>query len=233
MKFIYASSEIEWASIAIQFLKQSFKNNPCPCVTLPTGNTPKPFYAMLRADPFFKDHIFDFIMLDEYAGLQKDDPRNFSHWLNRDVLDPLEIPSENRLMFDPYAANFSEECNRFRREYSQKSPLNIAFLGVGMNGHLAMNDPPLDQDSTTHIVELSDETYRSNVQYWSIDYPNAPALTRHGYTLGIKEILESDEIILLIRNKPSIVDRLKTETILNDFPASILHVHKNVTALIV
>jgi 6-phosphogluconolactonase/glucosamine-6-phosphate isomerase/deaminase len=233
MKFIHTSSEIEWAQYAVQYLKDSFQKYSCPRVTLPTGNTPKPFYAMLRSDPFFRDHKFDFIMLDEYAGLQKHDPRNFGHWLKRDVLDPLEIPSEHRLMFDPHTINFSEECDRFRREYSRKSPLNIAFLGVGMNGHLAMNDPPLNQDSTTRIVELSDETYRSNVQYWSVDYPNALPLTRYGYTLGIKEILEADEIILLIRNKKDIVTILESDEVRDNFPATILHTHPNVTALIV
>jgi 6-phosphogluconolactonase/glucosamine-6-phosphate isomerase/deaminase len=232
MKFIHAQSEAEWSDKAISLFHDSFQHHACPSITFPTGRTPEPFYTSLAKQSDHSPAEFNFIMLDEYAGLDKDDPRSFSAWLARDLLDPLRVPVERRLLFNPYAQNTESELNRFRSEMSRKPSLTLAFLGVGMNGHLAMNDPPVDAESSLRVVNMDDQTYQTNESYWEQHYPNSAPLPRQAYTLGLQEILSAEKIVLLVREKQELVERIKqTNSPDKNFPVSFLHTHPNVITL--
>jgi glucosamine-6-phosphate deaminase len=232
MKFIHTQSETEWTERAVSFFHDSFQNHACPSITFPTGRTPEPFYKELARRSDLHGVDFNFIMLDEYAGLDENDPRSFGAWLTHDLLDPLGVPATRRLMFNPYAQDTSAELDRFRSGMNITSSLTLAFLGVGANGHLAMNDPPAMAESPLRIIHMDDQTYQANCDYWETSYPDFVPLPRHAYTLGLQEILLAETVILLVRGKQQLVERIKqTNSPDENFPVSFLHTHPNVTIL--
>lgn len=203
-----------------------------PHMTFPTGNTPKPLYDSFKDDEEFTGFEWRFSQLDEYAGLQPGDPRNFSDWLARDLLDPLHVPLENRLMFKPYATDFDAELKRFKNEFKKRGVLDVAFLGVGATGHLGLNDPPAKASDKTRLVPIEGKSYEGNQAYWAAQYPDHPPLPRTGYTLGMREILEARHVVVMVRDKPELLARIQNTTSPDEnFPVSLLRTHPNTTIL--
>jgi glucosamine-6-phosphate deaminase len=160
-----------------------------PWVVLPTGNTPKPFYDALCADD--KRDYFRYLQLDEYQGLQPDDPILFSNWLARDVLDPLKI--NHRMIFNS-AAKPAEEIARIRAWYHLHQRIDVAVLGIGEDGHVGFNLPN-NNDCLTHQATLNDMTWKANNKYWGREVP------RQVTTLGISELRLAKTTILLARGE--------------------------------
>lgn len=235
MKFVKTASEKDFVFIARGFIIDTFAASACPHMTFPTGNTPKPLYASFDPKGDLAGLSWQFSQLDEYTGLKAGDPRNFGDWLRRDLLDPLYLPEKNRLMFDPYATDFDAELLRYRTEFAKRGALDVAFLGVGATGHLGLNDPPATPLDETRIVPIEGKSYEGNLDYWTGDeYSHLPPLplSLTGYTLGMKEILEAQHVVVMLRNKPALLERIE-QTIKPDrnFPVSLLRAHKNTTIL--
>ncbi len=229
IQFIHATTEQEWIYHATSFFSDCLDEYECPLITFPTGNTPAPFYQSLRNNKNIIGRDFRFLMLDEYAGLDADDPRHFSGWITRDLLDPLNVPDLQRHLFDPYATDINAECDRFRRNRNDLGKLHLAFLGVGSNGHVAMNDPPADKNSSTRIIHMDDETYNANEKYWGISDKHLP---RTAYTLGINDIFQSQKIVIFLRHKNELLERLKNIRDADEnFPVSLLYDHPHITVL--
>lgn len=230
MQFIHAHSEQEWIYHATSYFSDCLDAHECPLITFPTGNTPAPFYQSLRHNHSLIGRDFRFLMLDEYAGLSAGDTRHFGGWLTHDLLDPLKVPMSQRHMFDPYASDFQAECTRFCHYRRDMGPLHLAFLGVGSNGHVAMNDPPADIGSQTRVITMSDKTYDANMKYWGAT--STMPLPRCAYSLGMHDLFEAQKIIILIRQKPDIVDRLQNMTRPDPhFPISLFLTHPNIVVL--
>ncbi|MGE4313800.1 MAG: 6-phosphogluconolactonase [Pseudobdellovibrionaceae bacterium] len=217
---------------AAELLIQSCTPRFNALVALPTGSTPAPLYAHLRGRYVAGEQDFSsthFTQLDEYCGLTHDDPRSFAGWLSRELLNPLNIPADHRLMMDG-TANPAQEAVRIEDTIrAHGGRLDMAILGLGENGHLAFNEPGTAFDSRTHRVRLTEETRESNALYWGdIDLVPQEALT-----LGLGTIMDAHEIVLLVSgdSKAEALRETVTRTPSPDFPASCLQLHKNVTVI--
>src|SRR5688572_18058053 len=149
IRIVDAPDAISLAKVASVYFKGLLERTKKPLVTLPTGETPLPFYGELRElhdSGQIGPNAFNLVMLDEYCGLKKGDKRLFAKWLEREVLDPLGI--QLRLTFRSHAANPEKEIERFKRLYQQYAPIDIAVLGLGGNGHVAFNEPGSRFNST-------------------------------------------------------------------------------------
>ena len=111
--------------------------------------------ASLRAADIDWSRIHAFHM-DEYIGLDPRHPAGFGNFLNRAIFHHLPFASVNLL--NGKAQNLEEECNRYASVLAEH-PLDICMLGVGENGHLAFNDPPVADffdPKTVKVVELEE-----------------------------------------------------------------------------
>lgn len=189
-----------------------------PWVILPTGNTPKPFYDALCADD--KRNYFHYLQLDEYQGLQEDDPILFSNWLARDVLDKLEI--RHRMIFNS-AADPAQEIARIRSFYNDHQRIDVAVLGIGEDGHVGFNLPNNGQ-FRTHQATLNDGTWKANNTYNNREVP------RDVITLGIDELRLAKTTILLARgeSKAEALRKAFHEPASPNIPASYLQYQQNV-----
>lgn len=198
-----------------------------PVVTFPTGNTPTSFYEAMREKADKLDFIY--LQLDEYIGLQPNSNRLFSRWISREILDPFEIPHEQRVTFRSDELFPEDEVARMQKWHDEYGPLDIAVVGIGVNGHIGFNEPPSDDKTHVRVVNLAPETLDLNDTYWK----NEQKTPEKAYTLGMAEILKAKKIILLAYgiSKASILKQAFEGELTPHIPASYLQNHPDVTII--
>ncbi len=179
---------------AAAWLRSALAGISNPTVVLPTGNTPIGLYRNLAADPnrqFLGNARF--VQLDEYQGISREDSRTLSGWFRSVFLQPLSIPMTALLSFDPSVPNPDGEAARVDAAVTQAG-IDVSVLGLGPNGHLGFNEPGSGFKSRTRVVELSEESIKSNAAYWG-DKDQVP---RRAFTLGLGTLASSKHTLLLV-----------------------------------
>lgn len=199
-----------------------------PAVGLPTGQTPIGLFRELaRAAEAGAIDIGAWrpFAIDEYVGERDHRCSNRAFFARYwDVIrgaPPVE-------QFNPQAADLEAECTRFAGLLAQGGGLDIAVVGIGMNGHLAFNEPGSTRASRARGVALHPESRASAAACWGEETPT------HGLTLGLAELLAAPGILLLANGaaKAGIVARALRGTVSADCPASFLQEHPGVTVVL-
>ena len=169
-----------------------------------------------------------FFHLDEYAGLPESHPASFRKYLKERLSDRVRPGAFH--FIDGEAADPREECRRLGGLISQ-SEIDVAFVGIGENGHLAFNDPPADFETEEPylVVELDEQCRRQQVgEGWFKGLDEVP---RRAISMSIKQILKARRCICVVpdRRKASAVrDCLELE-VSPLRPASALQQHEGAT----
>jgi glucosamine-6-phosphate deaminase len=137
---------------------------------------------------------------------------NIYHLLDGDTTDPVEV------------------IDRVGRALTSE-PVDIAFLGIGENGHIAFNDPPADfSTEDPYIIVNLDETCRRQQvgEAWFGDLSEVP---KHAISMSVRQILKSKEILAVVPDarKAQAVKKCFEREISPMAPASILRTHVNAT----
>lgn len=153
-------------------------------VIFPTGNTPLGLYQHMRQVAKTLPPL-DVYQLDEYINSTE----------YRDYLIQ-HLPEHYRFHFIDAGEATCERALVTHDLACQQ--LDVVFLGIGVNGHIAFNEPPSDATSATRIIALSPSTVAANGTHHT-----------HAATLGIRTILTAKKIVLLaLKNKHPILDRV-------------------------
>jgi glucosamine-6-phosphate deaminase len=210
----------QWADRVTARWATHMEERPASRLCLPTGETPRPLYARAaRSIDFGQATVF---LLDEF-GLPPGDPARCDAMLQRDFLAELARPPARLHALDVQAADLEEECRRFE-DLVDEDGLDLTLLGLGGNGHVGLNEPGTTADTRTRVVRLASATRDAAGRYGSDQEPE------WGMTLGLRPILESREIWLLVTgsSKAEILERMLNGPIGPELPASFLRTHPNV-----
>ena len=198
----------------------------CPA----SGFTPLRTYELLAEHA--AEHADDFrslriVKLDEWGGLAPDDPGTCEAQIKTLVMTPLGVTADRFFGFNSNAADPQAECERIRRRFASEGPIDLCVLGLGLNGHIAMNEPSSFLQAEAHVASLTESTLRHPMLADSRSKPG------FGLTLGMAEILTSREILLLVSGtaKREPLRKLLRREIATNFPASFLWLHPNWTLL--
>lgn len=178
----------------------------------------------LKSIPWDKTVMYH---LDEYLGLPETHPASFRRYLKERLIDKVQ-PGEVHLV-NGDAKDPKLECRRLSA-LIRKEKVDVAFVGIGENGHLAFNDPPADflTDEPFIIVDLAESCRRQQVnEGWFDKLDEVP---KRAITMSIKQILKSRHIICVVPDarKASAVKATLEGGITPWCPASILRTHNNV-----
>jgi galactosamine-6-phosphate isomerase len=167
-----------------------------------------------------------FIKLDEWGGLAMNNPVTCEQQLRRELIDPLGA-AERYVAFESSPPDPVAECARIAGWLAANGPIDVAILGLGMNGHLGFNEPAVALHPHAHIAELSGDSLGHVMIQGSTDRP------QYGLTLGMADLLQAREVLLLVSGaaKRAPLERLLSGEITTDFPASLLQLHPRVTLL--
>ena len=166
--------------------------------------------------------------LDEYIGLPVTHPASFRKFLKERLITKTGI---NRYYFiDGNAADVSTVVREVGIELAA-APIDLAFIGIGENGHIAFNDPPADFDTEEPylIVNLDEACRRQQTgEGWFADISQVP---KSAVSISPRQILKASEIISVVpdQRKADAVKKCLEGEISPMAPASILRRHPNVT----
>lgn len=195
-----------------------------------TGSSPTRSYDLLaerkRKEPEMFKHL-RILKLDEWMGLEMSDQGSCETYLRRHLIEPLDISEDRYFSFRSDAKDPQAECRRMRIILAQQGRIDLSILGIGTNGHLAMNEPDDELMPGPHVAKLSE----SSLHHPMIRHSKVPV--RYGLTFGMADLIHSRRILLLLSgsHKRAAMRRLMTEKITTHFPASLLQLHSNVSYL--
>ena len=199
---------------------------------LPTGRTPVGMYDRVIAECSREYHCFSDVTtfnLDEYAGIPREHPGSYCTYMKQHLFDHVDLDPANTHIPRGDAPDLDAECNRYEAEIAAAGHLGLTFLGLGQNGHIGFNEPGTPFPSRTRVVELSHSTRVANADLFA-DHK----VPTHAITIGIGTILESKRIVLLAsgESKRDALARLRSGEVNEEFPASVLWKHPDVTVLV-
>ena len=189
-----------------------------------TGSSQFEFLEALARTPGIDWSRTTFFHLDEYIGLPASHPASFRRYLQDRLIEHVH-PGEVHLIHGD-ASDPHEECGRLNRLIAGYE-IDVAFVGIGENGHLAFNDPPADfQTEEPYIVVDLDEACRRQQlgEGWFSSFDEVP---RRAITMSIQQIMKARAIICTVpdRRKAQAVKDCFTGEVGPFYPASILRQH--------
>jgi glucosamine-6-phosphate deaminase len=165
--------------------------------------------------------------LDEYVGIPATHPASFRRMLREHLIDKTGIQAVHFLDAD---GDLAEVRARVGNAIAARQ-VDVAFLGIGENAHLAFNDPPADFESTEPYLEVQLDNACREQQVREGWFANLQAVPRRAVSMSIRQILASNEILVIVpdaRKAPAVRATLESE-IGPRVPASALRRHGNVT----
>ncbi|MBU0906595.1 MAG: glucosamine-6-phosphate deaminase [Nanoarchaeota archaeon] len=232
-KIIIFEDTKEIAEYVVDILEKELKKKPASVFCVPTGKTVIPVYEEITKTykekklDFSKVKIFD---LDEYIGLKPEHKKSFRHFLDKNLYKKVNIKENNINFLNGAAINIDNECKQYEEKIKKAGGVDITLLGIGVNGHIAFNEPGSPFDSRTREIILTYQTRASNFgRLYSLMISPKKALT-----MGIGTILKSRKIILIAigRHKAKAVKAMLESEPNTNCPASALQKHDDVTVLL-
>ncbi len=191
-----------------------------------SGATPSRAYQLLERhrEAFQQARL---VKLDEWGGLNLDDPGSSDTQIRRELVAPLSIDEHRFMAFRGDLDDPARECQRVSSWLDAAGAIDMAVLGLGLNGHLGFNEPAAELQLRPHVATLS-ETSRTHSMV-----ALARGTATYGMTLGMGDLMAAERVLLVVSGeaKQAALKRLCEGAISTDFPASFLRVHQDALCL--
>lgn len=217
MKIIVDSKENIAARVS-SMISGYVAEKPTASIAFVAGDTMHGIYAELANEnaDFSECEAFN---VCEYVGLGADDEKSCAYQLENELYSKLGITKTH--------APRQSAPEGYDEEIAACGGIDLAILGIGLNGHIGFNEPTTLYDSYTHIAQLTDSTKRMKADQFS----GEDKVPTHAVTMGLKTICNAKNVILVAfgAEKADIVHKLvygKTSTYV---PAAMLQMHMNMT----
>lgn len=196
---------------------------------LPTGGTPLKTYQELiklyqQGVVSFK-HVVTFNM-DEYVGLPAEHPESYHTFMHKNFFSHIDIPSENINLLDGMAEDLTAECARYEEKIRSYGKIHLFMGGVGVDGHVAFNEPGSSLSSRTRIKTLTEDTIIANSRFFNNDVNQVP---QFALTVGVGTLLDAEEVLILVTgyNKALALQACVEGAINHMWTISALQMHKH------
>ncbi|RCW77492.1 glucosamine-6-phosphate deaminase [Saliterribacillus persicus] len=232
MKVIQVNNYEEMSKKAAEIIINRIQADNKITLGLATGGTPVQTYERLVED-FRKNHTsykqVTTFNLDEYIGLPITDPNSYHFYMNKHLFHHIDIDPNETFIPNGLAENLEEECRLYDEKIKEYGGIDLQLLGLGENGHIGFNEPGTPFEQKTHVVTLEESTRTANARFFN-DLSEVPT---KAITMGLGTIVKSKEILVLVsgEEKRHALSQLLHSDKDEDFPASILKTHENVTII--
>ena len=231
MRVHIAADGRDFARRAADIVCELVRRRPDAVIGLPSGKTPLPLYAELARRA--RDGQVDFrsvssFAIDELHGLPPYHPATNATYFRSLLTEHMPLRAFH--VIDSEATDPPAECARFLQLIDKAGGLDLALLGIGLNGHIGFNEPGSPSDSRARRVPLAEMTRAEYAQLFG----SVQATPTYGLTLGIADLLEAREILLLATGamKAAILAQALEGPVTEELPASALQKHHALTVLI-
>jgi glucosamine-6-phosphate deaminase len=197
VRVINAATPRALAGAAADWMCDHLRDKPQSVLALPTGTTPLGLYAELTARSragMVSLNAVRIFNLDEYCGLPQADPHSYAAFMHQHLIAPAGIGAGQIRLLRGDAVDMEAECRAYDAALADCGGIDLCVLGLGVNGHIAFNEPGSPWDLGTHVVHLSHATRAAHERQAQVPW-RIPA---RGVTMGIKTVLQSRHVLLLI-----------------------------------
>lgn len=232
MKLFITENYDQGAFLAAQMMIKIVQEKSNALLGLATGTTPLPVYKYMTkaaAEGRVNFQEVRTINLDEYIGLEAEDPNSYCYFMRKNLLDACGI-SMDRVMIPKGTGNIDEELFRMN-DFADTHQIDIQFLSVGVNGHIGFNEPSDVFHNKYHKVTLTEKTRQSNARL----FPSITEVPKEAITMGVGGIMRAKKIVFLATGEEKL-DAMKG--ILEDGdvsagnPGTILKFHQDCTVFL-
>jgi len=218
------------AEQAATSLRKTLQDTGRARIIAATGSSQFEFLDALTAMPGIEWPQVEMFHLDEYIGLPASHPASFRKYLRERLINKTGI---TKYHFLDGEGDVLEVVRGVSRELTS-APVDVAFVGIGENGHLAFNDPPADFETEEPyiIVNLDEPCRRQQVgEGWFKGLSEVPT---RAISMSVRQILKAKEILCIVPDarKALAVKSCFEGEITPLAPASILRTHANTTVFL-
>ncbi|MFB4167819.1 glucosamine-6-phosphate deaminase [Virgibacillus sp. JSM 102003] len=232
MEIVKVKNYKEMSERACDLIVEKVNSLDNPVLGLATGSTPEGMYQQMinsyqrNEVSFTKTTTFN---LDEYVGLSGNNFNSYRFYMNDKLFKHIDLPDNRAFLPNGDAEDLKKECRDYETLMYKAEYIDVQVLGLGLNGHIGFNEPGTAFDSRTHIVDLDETTRKANARF----FDSLNDVPEKAITMGIETIMESKKILLLVsgEKKAEAVNRMINGETSEEFPASILQKHGNVTLI--
>lgn len=215
----YATLSRAAADLIVEYINSKRDSIIC----LASGHTPRGVFECLVND--VKSNRLDiseciFVSLDEWIGVAASQKGSCREMMDVDFFNPLQIPSSQIKFFNGLTDDLELQVRNMNAFIESHGGLDIMLVGIGTNGHIAMNEPGTSFNIGAHISTLAEETKNVGQKY----FPGSTILDK-GITLGLKHFREAKLPILMANGekKTAIVKQTLSSRAMESLPSSIVH----------
>ena len=233
MQIVISETKTEMGRIAAaagaEKIRQAIASKGAANIVVATGMSQFEVLAELVAAPDVDWSRVTGFHLDEYVGMPVTHPASFRKYLKERFVDKLPQPLA-AFHYINGEGDGAAECRRLG-EIITAHPIDVAFVGIGENGHLAFNDPPADFDTDEPylVVNLDDACRRQQLgEGW---FPTFDDVPRQAISMSIRQILKANTILCSVPDarKAEAVRAALEGPVTPDVPASVLQRHADTT----
>ena len=215
----------ELALHTAKYLINVVKEKPTATLILTSGDTPVLTYKKIveLASPTDFDQV-TIIGLDEWVGIPPTSEGSCRYIVEENLLKPLNISPSQYTFFDALLDDLQSECQRVDNILFERGGADVIIVGVGINGHIGLNEPGTSFDLYSHVSNLAEITKITGQKYFTQD----TELTQ-GITIGLKHLLEAKVAILMAtgQRKADIIREIIIQEPNINLPATVFKLHKN------
>ena len=225
MKIFVANDYAKMSKQAADDVINMMRSRSQPVICAASGHSPEGLYREIIDRVRKKQLSVDnwlFLGLDEWVGMNAVDEGSCRHHLDLELLSPLQVPDERICFFDGRAEDLEAECERIEKFISEHGGIDVAVLGLGMNGHIGMNEPGVSVDMRSHVIDLHPITKTVGQKYFKEEKELAK-----GITLGMATLLEANNLIVVVSGtqKAEITHEMIEGKVSENVPATLLRNH--------
>ena len=221
----------EWA--AEHVIKRINDFNPTPqkkfVLGLPTGSSPIGMYKKLIQACNKKRVSFKNVVtfnMDEYVGLPEEHPESYHSFMYNNLFRHIDCPDQNIHILNGNAPDLEAECANYEMMINEADGIDLFVGGVGVDGHIAFNEPGSSLSSRTRQKTLRTETRIINSRFFGNDMNKVPA---YALTVGVGTVMDAREVMVLVNghDKARALQAAVEGGVSQMFTISALQMHKH------
>jgi glucosamine-6-phosphate deaminase len=218
---------------AVSLLGQSIKKNPTLRLGLAAGNTTIGVYQSL-IDLHRSTHLdfsgVEFFSLDEFLGLPSSSSNCYDAFFHQHLFRHINAdPAHIYLLKGESQGDIVSYCHSYERLIHERGGIDVQLLGIGINGHLAFNEPMSSFRSRTRVSLLSAETRETLSRTF-----NETEVPEWALTLGLGTIAEARALLMLAfgKEKAKAIAQAVEGPLTAAIPASSIQLHLNAVVIL-
>ena len=195
---------------------------------LPTGSTPLATYKELIR--LYNNNYVSFenvvtFNMDEYVGLDENHPQSYHYFMWNNFFSHVNVKKENVNILNGMAKDLDSECKRYEEKIKSYGGIDLFLGGIGVDGHIAFNEPFSSLTSRTRVKTLTYDTIVVNSRFFDNDISKVPTTA---LTVGVETITSAKSVIILVNghNKAKALSLSVEGPVSHSCTASVLQLHK-------